>query len=351
MVHAATLRQQIDTILAQSSKGRLILKPRLERPGLRTGFDTLDVVLQGGLPIAGTSEIVGGRSSGRTTIAAAYLAERTREGYICAWVDVSAEMVPDASLADGVDLSRVLWVRCSGASEVESYRGPGSAVPRPQLVSGKMNLIPPVKPDIRPYNPTRKRIAGTPGAPNRLFSKASERVEQVNSDRAPARRGLLVVKKAVHTMDKQINPVAAEEVSFVKPKKPWSRLEQAIKAVDLLIQAGGFGAIVLDLGAVSPQFAQRIPLATWFRWRAAAERTRSSLVVLSQKSCTGSSAELVLRVEAEVPEQGTVLTGIEYRLQVVRRRFAKSVEAAEGQNRKQPQPATTWHSRITGAAS
>jgi RecA/RadA recombinase len=33
--------------------------------------------------------------------------------------------------------------------------------------------------------------------------------------------------------------------------KPWTRLEQALRTTDLLLQAGGFGAIVLDLDVVS----------------------------------------------------------------------------------------------------
>jgi hypothetical protein len=47
--------------------------------------------------------------------------------------------------------------------------------------------------------------------------------------------------------------------------KPWSRLEQVLKATDLLFQAGGFVAIVLDMSDVLPQHTMRIPLATWYR--------------------------------------------------------------------------------------
>ncbi|MDQ2834513.1 MAG: hypothetical protein M3Y50_12345 [Acidobacteriota bacterium] len=39
---------------------------------------------------------------------------------------------------------------------------------------------------------------------------------------------------------------------------------------DLLLQAGGFSAIVLDLGSIAPEHVSRIPLATWFRYGAAA---------------------------------------------------------------------------------
>jgi hypothetical protein len=47
---------------------------------------------------------------------------------------------------------------------------------------------------------------------------------------------------------------------------PWSRLEQALKATDLLLQAGGFAAIVLDMSDVLPQHTMRIPLGAWYRW-------------------------------------------------------------------------------------
>ena len=135
-----------------------------------------------------------------------------------------------------------------------------------------------------------------------------------------------------------------------REKKPWTRMEQAIRAVDLLVQGGGFGVVVLDLGGIEPQYARRIPLATWFRWRAALERTRTSLLVLSQMGLTGSSAELALRVEAEMPAEGTVLTEISYKLEVVRRRFAEGVAGGrKGPGRAQADAATVWKAKALWA--
>ena len=79
--------------------------------------------------------------------------------------------------------------------------------------------------------------------------------------------------------------------------KPWSRLEQALKATDLLLQTGGFGAIVLDMSDVLAQHARRIPLATWYRFRLAAEQARTSLIFLTQSPCASSCASLALRSE------------------------------------------------------
>jgi hypothetical protein len=82
--------------------------------------------------------------------------------------------------------------------------------------------------------------------------------------------------------------------------KPWSRLEQALKATDLLLQTGGFGAIVLDMSDVLPQHTQRIPLGTWYRFRLAAEHARTALVFLTQSPCASSCASLALRCEPGV---------------------------------------------------
>jgi hypothetical protein len=81
-------------------------------------------------------------------------------------------------------------------------------------------------------------------------------------------------------------------------EKPWSRLEQALKATDLLLQTGGFAAIVLDMSDVLPQHTMRIPLATWYRFRLAAEHARTALVFLTQSPCASSCATLTLRCDA-----------------------------------------------------
>jgi recombination protein RecA len=43
---------------------------------------------------------------------------------------------------------------------------------------------------------------------------------------------------------------------------PYQRIEQGLKSADLILQAAGFGAIVLDLGGVAPEHVSRVELAT-----------------------------------------------------------------------------------------
>jgi len=85
-------------------------------------------------------------------------------------------------------------------------------------------------------------------------------------------------------------------------EKSLSNLDQSIKAADLLLQAGGFAAIVLDMSDVQAQHASRIPLSHWYRFRLAAELARTALIVLTQSSCTSSCASLVLRCESPITE-------------------------------------------------
>ena len=78
-------------------------------------------------------------------------------------------------------------------------------------------------------------------------------------------------------------------------EKPWTRLDQALKATDLLLQAGGFCAIVLDMSDVRAEDALRVPLASWYRFRLAAAQAQTALILLSQIGCAKSSASLALR--------------------------------------------------------
>jgi recombination protein RecA len=133
-----------------------------------------------------------------------------------------------------------------------------------------------------------------------------------------------------------------------------------LRSADLLLQGGGFGVLVFDLGSTLAEFSSRIPLATWFRFRAAAEGSRTAIVVLSQCSCVRSSAELVLRLDrGEVISAGKVLRGARFMVTVERRRFetsSKDISERVCSIRKPPQsergfssPSALWSGKATWA--
>lgn len=63
-------------------------------------------------------EIVGRLSSGRTSLLVAWLAEATRRGALVALVDADDAFDPASAARAGVDLDRLLWVRCRGRRAV-----------------------------------------------------------------------------------------------------------------------------------------------------------------------------------------------------------------------------------------
>lgn len=139
---------------------------------------------------------------------------------------------------------------------------------------------------------------------------------------------------------KQLLWVRCRRAGVTAKSKTWTRLDQAIQATDLLLQAGGFAAVVLDLGDTAPELASRIPLATWFRFRQAADRTRCCLVVLGEAPYAQSSAALVLEcLPLRARTAGTtVIEGFSYEVRRERQRFTPGAPGV-----RKP-PASIWSS-------
>jgi hypothetical protein len=108
------------------------------------------------------------------------------------------------------------------------------------------------------------------------------------------------------------------------PEKPWARLDRALRATDLILQAGGFCVVVLDMGDLAPEQATRIPLATWYRFRRAAEAADTLLLLLTREPCSQASAARLLRCspdpDGSVVLGGQVLAGLGQKVEVVRER-------------------------------
>jgi hypothetical protein len=155
------------------------------------------------VPRATLTELAGGVSSGRTALVLTLLRQVTSEGEYCALVDVQDTFDPVSSAAAGIELSRLLWVRCGG------------------------------------------------------------------------------------------------------------NVEHALKATDLLVRAGGFGMVVLDISGASAVTIRRIPVASWFRLRHGAEHSGAALVVTGERIEAGSCAKVQLGVRRkEILWSAKLLWGI-----------------------------------------
>lgn len=114
MPSARALRSQIESSLGERWSSTLLLREKTAPRTVPTGIAALDTVT-GGLPRGALSEITGPASSGRTALLLAALAQASRRQEACALVDASDRFDPASAAHAGVDLDRLLWVRCSAS--------------------------------------------------------------------------------------------------------------------------------------------------------------------------------------------------------------------------------------------
>ena len=105
------------------------------------------------------------------------------------------------------------------------------------------------------------------------------------------------------------DPVSAAAVGVVLAKLVWVRcggnVEHAMRAADLLIHAGGFGVVALDLAEAPAAALNRIPSTTWFRFRRAVEATPTVLAVVADRPLAKSCSSLTVKM----PPRRAVFTG------------------------------------------
>src|SRR5438128_5905923 len=190
--------RQLDRTLTTSLPA---LDPRDEAAVAPSGVASLDARLGGGFPRGQVSEIVGPRSSGRTSLLLQLVAEATARGELVALVDALDMLDVESAAAAGIDLHRLLWVR-------------GHVVTNPGLCG-------------------------------------------------------------------DINQRA---------------LEQAIRAFTLVLQAGNFGLVVLDVAEAPAQAIRRLPFTTWMRLQRMVEGTQTACVLVGGEPMARSSAGLTLRL-------------------------------------------------------
>lgn len=349
MPSAAILRHQIEAALAARIPSALTPLPRFIRPVSPTGIAEVNELLNGGLPLGAISEFVGPECSGRTSLALSFVAQVSGNGSVCAWIDVCDALSPESAAAAGVDLKRLLWVRCGVSakprqSSETTFRLPEKYLAPPAIKQGLHGggFGPHPRTEVKGLS----EAVGNFLQPGAFAPRCAEPQPRPTHDREPA--------PAVSP------PMAADSIyrnqSFKSRahSKPWARIEQGLRVADLLLQAGGFAVIVLDMSSIAPEHGSRVPMATWFRYRAAVERSQASLLLLTQHPCAKSSGELLLRFQQgkACSDESTVFSGVEYHVEVDRRRFTQAPTNVVS-IRKPPQKETgaTWHSKSTWAGA
>jgi recombination protein RecA len=225
MSATSLLRSEIEARLPSA----FAVYKRPEHKTILTGISQIDD-LNGGVPVGALTEICGSSwaSSGKTSVLVSLLANASQD-HFCALIDASDTFDPAPTDAIGLNLLRLLWVRC-GKSQ-----------------------------------------------------------------------------------------------SKLKP------LEQAFKVTDILLQSGGFGLIVVDLGSIAERFVRNIPLSSWFRFSRVIEKQSTALVFIEQQPHATSCAGLVLRMTTDPATlSGKLITGFNLKVEVMRTREKKPIQSARG---------------------
>jgi recombination protein RecA len=326
---SAELRKQIESALAERIPAALSVRPAAVPELVSCGIAEVDTVLGGGLPLGGISELTGAASSGRTMLALATLAGITVEGGSGAYVDVSDSFDPLSASALGVDLRRLLWVRAGEAATVVGSSPLPTTVPAPPAIQDTVQQ----KTGFgRGGCHPRSEAIGVDRAVGRLFSRhevsGNPRSEPDFTPRCSKSIRRERIEPVVFTPRAGLSRSMAIHVQRRRTeRKPWERLDRALRATDLLLNAGGFRVVVLDLGDVSPEYARRVPLATWYRFRLQVEKSQTLFLLLTQVACANSCAAVSLHCGApqaewrQAVEDGpSLLTGLRYGVSITRNR-------------------------------
>jgi recombination protein RecA len=380
MPSAAALREQIESVLAMRIPAALSVLPRSAPELLPTGIAEVDAMLGGGLPLGGVTEIIGPVCSGRSTLALSVLAGVTGQGAAgqgatAAYVDVSDALDPFSAAAMGVDLGRLLWVRAGGSEEVprlpvtgkrplevrtrsmqdEKY-GRGGSHPRTEMRGIEHAVKELFQPKDNPENAEIPLFDYSPRCAESLRGRRATQspMNRQNVDRQTLTEHVTPKKNTVteRSSDPKLQPFQRSR-RHSTAKEVWDRLDQGLRATDLLLNTGGFRAIVIDMGDVGPEQVRRVPLASWYRFRLQAEKSQAILLLVTQAACASSCASVVLRcLEADERWQYAneasiglpLLTGFRYQIGADRKR-GRTLESFHPCKKKPVSAAETfWNS-------
>src|SRR5580765_1334499 len=163
------------------------------------GIAHLDAQLGGGFPRGQLSELVGARSSGRTSLVLRMMAAATARGELVALIDALDRLDVSSAAAAGIDLDRLLWIR--------------------------------------------GHVVSNPGLCRDLNQRA---------------------------------------------------MEQAVRALSLVLQAGNLGLVVLDVSDAPVEALRRLPFTSWLRLQRMVEGRHTMCVIVGNEPMARSSAGLTV---------------------------------------------------------
>jgi hypothetical protein len=139
----ASPRERLEALLRVRKLDRTLTTSLPERRAhdlAAFGLAALDSELGGGVPRGQVSELVGPLSSGRTSLAWAWLGAATLRGESVALIDTFDRFDPETATRCGLDLSRLLWVRGQAITKTTGAIDP-AWLPGTRTVQGPGTLV------------------------------------------------------------------------------------------------------------------------------------------------------------------------------------------------------------------
>jgi len=110
-------------------------------------------------------------------------------------------------------------------------------------------------------------------------------------------------------------------------------LEQALRALALVLQAGNFGVVVFDVAEAPSDAIRRLPFTTWLRLQRMVDGSQTACVLVGAEPMARSSAGLTVRTGIRdwglgIRFRNRLFEGVDIEARVVRARARHHEEAA-----------------------
>lgn len=202
----------------------------------------------------------------------------------------------------GIDLKRLLWVRCRQSVDSKSkslYKKQPSSYKKQSSSNADAEISGENMPSA-----IKRRMAGyvpqTTDPVKRMVSLDEQPVESTSHGSRASQEILNARRKVLGGRGNDADASTRNHKSYSSKannskKQKLNPLEQAFKAADILIQNGGFGLIAVDLRSIETKQLAKVPLTTWFRFARVAEKTQTSMVFLTNcpaQNCAGATLHM-----------------------------------------------------------
>jgi hypothetical protein len=273
---ATLLKEFSETLAGVTPASGMEVRPAPETAS--SGIAQIDA-LAGGLPRGCLTEVCGPESSGRTTVMLAAIAAVTRREEICALIDASDAFDPFSAAAAGVNLERLLWVRCGS-------HAPSSALSRKRRQAFSLE--------------------------ERERRRMEDPVEQ-----ALRATDLLLQSRGFGMVAIDLAGVPLKMARRI-PLTTWFRFRRAVENTPTLLLVTGTQACAQSCASLSLELGRQSPVSRQ-------EKVLSSrFSVLSKRQSSEDRQDSRDETSAsEKPSHAELLTGIEVQIEVLRSRMER----------------------------